>query len=278
VSLWSHKSLRVVISPDQVAVLPLQDTLGLRGQRRSFRDPRVRSCTPSSGGQPWRAAVRELETALAEFTKGGAAATVILSNHFLRYTLVPWHAELADADEEQAFARHCFSKVYGNEAQAWELRLSHEAPEMPRLASAVDAELLSTLRGVFAGAAVPLRSIQPHLMAAFNGYRKRLPQPGAWFALLEPGNLCLVRVQRGNWMQLRSVRIGNAWREELPLILEREAFLADSPEVPHEVYVCGAEPDDAALPQVESWRFHALAGGLDSGRAPARPVSMAMAG
>jgi hypothetical protein len=279
VSLWSHKSLRVIVCPDQVALLPLQGTLGLRGLRRAFHDPVVLSCTAASGGQPWRAAVRELEMALPDFAKGGAAATVILSNHFLRYTLVPWHAELADAEEELAFARHCFSKVYGNEAQAWELRLSHEASEMPRLASAVDAELLSALRGVFAGAAVPLRSVQPHLMAAFNGFRKRLQQPGAWFALLEPGNLCLARLQRGNWMQLRSVRIGSAWREELPLILEREAFLADSPEVPHEVYVCGADPDDAALPQVESWRFHALAGGLGSGGGvPIRPVSMAMAG
>jgi hypothetical protein len=255
----------------------LQRHLGLRGLRRIQHAPLFLSCSHASGPQPWRAALLELESALPDFADGRTAATVILSNHFLRYALVPWHAELADAEEEFAFTRHCFAKVYGNDALAWELRLSHEAPEMPRLASAVDAALLEALRGTFAGVAIPLRSIQPHLMAAFNGLRRRLRQPTAWFALLEPGNLCLALLHRGNWMQVRSVRVGNAWREELPLILEREALLADDPDVPHEVYVCGSDVDDAALPEADSWQFHAIATGAFGGGRPTSGVPIPMA-
>ena len=56
---------------------------------------------------------RTLETALPGYADGKTVATVILSNHFMRYTLVPWRDELSDAEEELAYARHCFTKVYG---------------------------------------------------------------------------------------------------------------------------------------------------------------------
>ncbi len=93
-------------------------------------------CDSATGAQPWRAALQALETELPRFADGRTVATVILSNHFLRYTLVPWRDELSDAEEELAFARHCFARVYGKAAEQWELRLSQEAPESPRLASA----------------------------------------------------------------------------------------------------------------------------------------------
>jgi len=67
----------------------------------------------------------------AGYADGKPAATVILSNHFLRYALVPWRAELADAKEDLSFARHCFTKVYGKAAQQWKLRLSQEARKCP---------------------------------------------------------------------------------------------------------------------------------------------------
>jgi hypothetical protein len=279
VSPWLHSELRVVFSPDQVTLLQVQRTLTWRGLRRTPHDVYSVPCNSANGPQPWRAALLELETALPGYADGKTAATVILSNHFLRYALVPWRAELADAEDELSFARHCFAKVYGKAAQHWDLRLSQEAPGMPRLASAVDTDLLDSLRGVFDGAGIPLRSIQPHLMAAINGVRGRL-RHSAWFALLEPGNLCLALQQQGRWSRVRSLRTDRAWREELPLILEREAVLADDPAVPHEVYVWSAEADDAALPEIDPWQLHALGPGLVPGAmaAQGRHLATAVAG
>jgi hypothetical protein len=272
--------LRVVVCPEQVALLPVRRTLTWRGPRRAIGESHIVSCNSAGGAQPWRAALQALETALPGFADGKTAATVILSNHFLHYALVPWRAELANAEEDLSFTRHCFAKVYGKAALQWELRLSHEAPETPRLASAVDAELLAALRGVFDRAGIALQSIQPHLMAAFNGFRGRLRQRSAWFALLEPGNLCLALLHRGHWSRVRSLRIGSEWREELPLILEREAYLADNPALPREVYLWDSGPGDTALPEIDRWHFHALTPGLAPGAAPApgRYFAMAMAG
>ena len=270
-SPWLPSALRVVVSPDQVTLLRMRRTLGWRGLRHTLDEAHSVPCDSATGAQPWRAALLALETALPGFADGRAAATVILSNHFLRYALVPWHAELSDAEEELSFTRHCFARVYGKAAQQWEVRLSQEASESPRLASALDAELLDGLRGVFDGAGIPLRSIQPHLMATFNACRSGLRQTRAWFALLEPGNLCLGLLDHGHWLQVRSLRIGSAWHEELPLILEREAYLADQPAVPHEVYVWDAGGGEASLPEIGNWTFHTLGHGL-------APTAMAGAG
>jgi hypothetical protein len=261
VSPWLHKELRVIVSPDQVALLQVQRTLTWRGLRCTIHDAYSVPCESATGTQPWRAAMLALETALPGYANGKTAATVILSNHFLRYALVPWRAELADAEEELSFARHCFTRVYGKAAGQWELRLCQGAPEIPRLASAVDTALLDALRSMFDGAGIPVRSIQPHLMAAFNGFRGSLQQPSAWLAVIEPGNLCLALLKQGRWSRVRSLRIDRAWREELPLILERETYLTDDPSVPHEVYLWGTELDDAALPEYSPWQFHALSPG-----------------
>lgn len=274
-SPWLHRELRVVFSPDQVALLQAQRSLTLHGLRRTIHDAYSVPCDRASGAQLWRSAMQALEAALPGYANGKTAATVILSNHFLRYILVPWRAELADAEEDLSFTRHCFARVYGKEAQQWELRLNHEAPEAPRLASALDAELLAALKGVFGSAGIALQSVQPHLMAAFNSCRGRLRQGSAWFAVVEPGNLCLALLCDGRWSRVRSLRIGNAWADELPLILEREAYLADIQTVPHEVYLWGA--GDGALPEIEPWRFHALAPEEVPGTVAAQGLHFAMA-
>jgi hypothetical protein len=280
VSPWSHSELRAVVCPGQVAFFQVQRKLNWRGLRRSIQGPHVVPCDSPDGPQPWHPALQALETALPGFADGSTTATAILSNHFMHYALVPWRAELTDPEEILSFARHCFAKVYGKDAQRWELRLSPEASEAPRLASAVDAGLLDALKGVFDKSGIRLRSVQPHLMAVYNAFRSHLRQRSAWFALLEPGNLCLALLYDGRWVRVRSLRIGREWLEELPQILEREAYLADTPAVPHEVYVWDSALGEQVLPEADSWHFHALAPGQKRAETSAQiwPFAMAMWG
>lgn len=276
-SLWSHSELRAVVCPAQVAFFQVQRTLTLRGLHRTINGPHYVPCNSQDGAQPWRAALQALEATLPGSAGGRTTATVILSNHFLHYALVPWRAELANPEETLSFTRHCFAKVYGKSAQQWELRLSHEAPEAPRLASAVDTELLDALRGVFDKAGIPLQSIQPHLMAVYNDFKGHLRRRSAWFALREPGNLCLALLFEGSWVRVRSLRIGREWLAELPKILEREAYLADTPAVPHEVYLWDSGLGETALPEIDPWQFRALTSGQKNPTASAQVWPFAMA-
>jgi hypothetical protein len=281
VSPWLSKELWVVLGAGQVTLLPVRGPLTPRGVRRAIENPQVVPVERADAAQPWRAALLALETVLpAAAAKGRTVATVILSNQFLRYALVPWQAGLADAQEDLSYARHCFTKVYGKAALQWELRLSHQAHGRPRLASGVDRELLDSLRSMFVRPGMALRSIQPHLMAAFNDARSQLRRRSAWLALLEPGHLCLALLRDGHWMRVCSVRIDGTWRQELPRILAREAFLVDDAAVPQEVYVGHLEAGELVLPEVDGWQFHALKPAVAWGCAlPERGhVPMAMAG
>lgn len=255
-SPWLHKELRVFLCPERVTLLPVRRALTLRGIRRTIDDPQFVFVESTNAAQPWRPALLALENALPAVASGRTAATVVLSNQFVGYTLVPWQAGLADSQEDLSYTRHCFTKVYGKAAQQWELRLCHQAPEKPRLASGVDAELLDGLRSVFVRPGIALRSVQPHLMPAFNEVRRRLRQRSAWFALLEPGHLCLALLRNGHFSRVRSQRIDSS--EELPRVLEREAFLVDEPPVPKEVYVGHLYPGDRVLPELDGWQFHSL--------------------
>jgi len=193
--LWPRE-LRVGVFPDRVTLLPARRRLSWNGLSRVVDEPHGVSCDGATEESPWHAALQALEVALPEFSGHRTAATVILSNHFMRYTLLPWSDKLSSAEEELAFARHCFTRIYGPHAESWALRLSPESGTAPRLASAVDVELIDGLRGVFGAAGIPLKSIQPHLMAAYNSFRGGLGRHDAWLAVLEQGNLCLALLRR----------------------------------------------------------------------------------
>lgn len=260
-SLLQTDTLQVELAPDQVNLVHSERRLTLRGMRTTVWNEWLAAAAAGPEEAPWRGALQALATALPAQAGGASRARVILSNRLVRYVLVPWSDALGDAEEEAAFARHCFERVYGEASAQWELRVSDEQDGAPRLASAVDAALPGALREVFAAAGMWLDSIQPNLMAVYNDYRRHLQGRHAWLALLEPGGLCLALLQRGRWSRVRSMRIGPGWRAELALILEREAYLADTEAATRDVFLWACGLGDIKLPENDRWRFHLLAPG-----------------
>jgi hypothetical protein len=258
VSPLSRRKICIGFSPQRVSLLSVRRGLPWGERSPTLDDPHDVACNAAAGECSWHAPLQALQSVLPDLRDSRAEATVVLSNQFMRYSLVPWSENLANAEEELAYSRHCFTRVYGQVADNWVLRLDPGPSGVPRLASAVDADLIDGLRGVFDSEGIPLKSIQPYLMAAFNASRRDMPQSSAWFAVLEPGNLSLGLLDHGHWLQVRSLRIGGVWHAELPLVLEREAYLADTPAVSREVYVCGAGAGETPFPETGDWQFHAL--------------------
>ena len=271
-SPWSRKELQVVLQPDRVTLHRVLRKPSLFGRRSEVTSPQELGCAAGDRSTPWQGALVALSDALPDHAGDGAVATVYLSNHFVRYTLVPWSAELS-GEEEMTFVRHCFSRIYGEAAQSWQLRLSRAAARAPRLASAVDAELLDGLRAAFAAVGIRLRSIQPYLMTALNGIKRGGRGKSAWFAMVEPGNLSLALLQDGRLVRLRSVRVGANWQDELELLLERERLLAESDTVPVDVHVWRQE-GEAVLPERVRWNLLTRSGPF----AAASSAAVGMAG
>ncbi len=260
-SLLSRNELRVVLCPDRLVLERAERRLTPRGYVVQVQAREVLQCAADAGaGESWSAALRTLEEALPRSAAVGMQAQVVLSNHFIRYMLVPWMDKLSDA-EELVFARHCFSEVYGAAADGWSVRASHGRRGAPTLASAVPTKLLEELRGAFERSGVRVCSIQPHLMAACNSCQGGLEGRSAWIALLERNSLCLAMLHQRQLTWVRQLRIGDDWHAELFAILEREAYLSDAAET-DEVLLWAPHLDGEQVAPMGRWRIeHLIPGG-----------------
>jgi hypothetical protein len=171
--------------------------------------------------EPWRGALEALRQKVATL-KNRTDVSIVLSNHFVRYALVPPQSGAASADEELALARFQFVKIHGERAKAWEVRVSGE------VACAIDTALLSGLKEIFSKQkGARLVSIQPYLMAAYNQWRPRIPRDGAWLVLVEPERVCLARLAAQGWASVHNGRETD-WEQAL----ERERSRASGERLP----------------------------------------------
>ena len=175
---------------------------------RLFPERRTLRVSPATGG---------IQSLRAMEFKQPCKVTVVLSNHFVRYALVPWSDALSGAAEEDAYVRHHFAKIHGDRARSWLFRASEGPRGAPRLASAIDRDLLDEIKACFpAKCKARLASVQPALMAAFNALRGRIPAAGAWLVLTDAERACVALHARGRWLAVQSAR--GSWQE----LLERE--------------------------------------------------------
>ena len=218
---------------DAVAVALYPDHLQIArlgaGWRRRVRHQETASLTPAPAGAPaWQPAVQALATLVGNGTLARARVSLVLSSHFVHYTLVPWNYLLKSEAEKLAYARQRFVRVHGEAAQGWALRLSHAGAHQSRLACAIPEALLQALDEVMAPLGRRYVSLQPHLMATFNRWSQRLDTQARWLAVAEPGLLCLALLQDGQWQSVRTVRAKDDALGQLPDLLRRESCLVDS--------------------------------------------------
>ena len=215
--LWSDQ-LQIVLTPEHVTFT--RQSAGFRsGQLVTNTMP----CTAPEHGEPsWQPAIRALQGLLKQKNVRNSSATVVLSNHFVRYQLIGAQPDLSGYDEEQAFVRFSFAGVYGDEVNRWQLRWGSGLQLAPQIASAIDNALIEQIETTLNNAAVKLNSLQPYLMAAFNYVRKWVDASPHWFVLVEPGNACAGFMQGGDWQQLHTSRLGADWAADLPRVLGRE--------------------------------------------------------
>ena len=217
-----------------------------RGLRPRLLEKGALSFDAGPAEEPWRAAVTALPKLLQAHAKRAAGATVVLSNHFVRYALLGANDRLSNREEWLEYASHHFEKTYGVRARDWDIHVAEASPSHPRLASAIDKALLVVAAGAFENSRVRLRSIQPYLMIAFNRALPSMGQASFWFVAQEPGRLLLGLVRGGLWRSVRARQTSASWCEELPRMLERECALLASDEPCRDVLVCALDPDEPA--------------------------------
>lgn len=271
--LWRDQ-LRFALCPDRVIFTRIS-----RGLRPRVVDKQIECFSPVSGEAAWKPALEAVQFILEEQSgKPSADALLILSNHFVRYAVVPWSKDPVSEEEEMALVRYRFSQVFGDLSAHWTLRVSDAEFGSSRLAAAVDQELLDEAGKLFAGSRIHLRSVQPYLMATFNQWRSSLSN--GWFLLAEPGRLSLALLQQGSWTLVRNRNIGEMIAAELPLILDQERLLCGVADSPKQLLLHMPSESAFKLPEDSDWSVSELRIPPRSGFSPYTDAqySMAMSG
>jgi hypothetical protein len=217
--------------------------IALCGERICFSGGNEISLEKTGEPANWRPALEALGRIIPAHK--GDTASVILADQFVRYALLPWSDTLKTHEHWLALARHRFCAIHGPLANEWEIKFAETAPAGPRLACAVDRELVEELGTQFSSHGVRLASVQPYLVAAFNRVR-HMTGGSCWMVIEEPGRLTLALFLRGVWVAIRSRRADAHWRRVLPEIIERESAFLGLEETCTRVIVCAQDPFDVA--------------------------------
>jgi hypothetical protein len=226
-----------------------------RGVRPRVSAKRALAVDPEYGAEPWSGAVAALAPEAEQWRRERLAVTVVLSNHFVRYTVVPPAARSTSAKEALALARFHFSKVHGERAAAWDVRLS-PASAGASLASAIDIALLEAIKACFQPRGkARLVSIQPYTMAAFNFWRGRIDRHGAWLLLVEPGTACVAMLAGKGWASVQNVKSAYAAPDKWPALLDREKHRISVEDMPRTVLTRCEARVSSALAARKDWHF-----------------------
>jgi hypothetical protein len=163
----------------------------------------------------WEPALSALGRCLDEAAWQNANARVVLSDHWVRYAIVPWSDDLRGHAERLTHARYTLADVYGDLVADWTVRLSDSLPGTSQIACAMPTTLFTALSDLIEHHGLRLLSIQAWMIASFNRWRRSLPATGAWLVSVEEGSLAAARLASGGWDRVHKVRIGRDWSVEL---------------------------------------------------------------
>jgi hypothetical protein len=163
----------------------------------------------------WEAPLGAFTTLLAQSPWSGARTRVVLADHWARYIIVPFSAEISSEQDRIGHARQLLNSAYGEGVAAWDVCISNAPPTATRVGCAVPAELIAGIRTACAAARATLVSLQPQLIDAYAVWRHTLPPANSWFVSVEQGSLTAARLARNGWDRVYGVRIGSDWLREL---------------------------------------------------------------
>lgn len=268
-SLLLSERLDVLLRPDAVVWCR-------KNWRRQITAQDTMACEPGKT-LPWSSAI-ETFTKILKSQPTRPAATIILSNHYVRYAVIPWEKHLSNDAEWQEFVRHQFGNTYGETVSQWCLRVSGVVTGRTRLASAPDNALLAALDAAAHESKINLHSIQPLYMRAYNDWRSAMKGDNLWFAVAEPGKVCLGRMVEGEWRRFRSQLLREALGVELLHLMEQEALIADDAVNETPIYLYAPDHGEVSFPLGNRWNLHrlpALRSGV--GQLSARGINSAVA-
>jgi hypothetical protein len=203
---------------DEVGIFIGPAKIALARMRRGMRPKCISELETSLDNvdsNAWQPACDALTEQLDNALWHDANARIVISDHWVRYAILPWSAELSGESERAAHAKLLLANTYGDLSDEWVIRISDSRPLAPAIVSAMPRELLNRIEEVLRLHKLRPVSLQPNLIVSYNARREHLPNSGAWFASVDDGSLATIHHTDGRCDRVSSVRISDNWTVEL---------------------------------------------------------------
>jgi len=241
VSPWWPKRIRVCLTPFEVS---FADNKGI--ERFSLES--------AEDVIDWHPALGLLAEKLAQPKYAGRVTLDIeISNHFVRYLVVPRRRELRGHAEVLAFARHRFVQTYGSAAQDWDLCISQDGAA--RIAAALEHRFFGELQRVCKAAKVNLKTLVPAMSAGFDQARIARDSERYWFVQRERGRLCVGCVELGQWALVHSQALVKGDALEIGAMFQQLAMTSANwiPDLP--IYTQGFDAATLSALNKQGWKI-----------------------
>jgi hypothetical protein len=275
--LWpgSRERLLISIAPGELSWIRTHGLL-----RPEADAKRIVPVDADYGARAWDGVIHALRAETAQWQNDNVAVRIVLSNHFVRYALVPSSDGVSAGEEELALARFHFAKVHGEASRDWNIRLSPAASGMSgttRLASAVDNALIDALQQSFPRQRQPrLASIQPLLMSVFNS-TPAMPAKGAWLVMVEADRTCVALYSGKSWQAVQNVKGEFADAQAWVSLVERVRWSISLDSVPDTILVHATPALSQQNQMLGPWKVIGLQPRWPAGTQSTRDGAYAMA-
>ncbi len=214
---------------------------------------------PVADAPVWYAAVQQLEKVLAE--AAGTEVSVILSNHFLRYTALPSQNEIVTPEEVKSYAEFRMREVYAERVDSWVLSISNWNPIDGAVCAAIPRNLLMQLEHMASSHGCKIKVIEPYLASVYDRWQVQLKGEKIYLAVIEAGRICIAITHHGKWQSIRNQRILHNAADDLLAALDQEVIWSGAKEAMEFVYLFAPEHPDLTLPQESGWCIISLPAG-----------------
>jgi hypothetical protein len=221
---------------DRLTVALCPNEAALRLIRRNGKKPGVETQSRNfdwpTAAPLWKNVLSELTDLLCQPPSGvsRAKATLILSNCFIRFALLPWTESAQGITESQALALAYFESRYGD-MDGWTIQADEGSCGAPRLACAIETSLIEALKVLYDARKITCSRLEPYFVTCWNHWQSKLGNSDALFVVLESGVTVIATLKQGLWHSVRT-QGGIADQESLTSIISRESLLQGFVEPP----------------------------------------------
>lgn len=181
-------------------------------EQRPFRGDTVRqesAVAPAAPGEAaWNPALVAGFALLDARSGRGGSLRLVVSDHFVRYALLPWSDSVCSPAARREMGRALLKSVFGDKAGTLEITIDRPAFGHPGIAAGIDSDLLAALRAGAKTRRLRLESIKPRLIAELAARQREVGD--GWFASVDHDWLTLAGLRGGSIVRLHNHRLSIA--------------------------------------------------------------------